>query len=76
MNNPKISVITTVYNVSEYIDKTIQSMLAQTFTDWEMVLVNDCTQDDSVEKIQKYDDSRLVLINNKENVGAGMARRV
>ena len=76
MNNPKISVITTVYNVSEYIDKTIQSMLAQTFTDWEMVLVNDCTQDDSVEKIQKYDDSRLVLINNKENVGAGMARQI
>jgi glycosyltransferase involved in cell wall biosynthesis len=76
MNNPKISVITTVYNVGEYIDKTIQSMLSQSFTDWEMVLVNDCTPDNSVEKIMQYNDSRLVLINNEVNVGAGKSRQV
>lgn len=76
MNNPKISVITTVYNVSQYIDKTIQSVVSQTFNDWEMILVNDCTQDDSVEKIQSYNDSRLVLINNSENIGAGKSRQV
>ena len=76
MNNPKISVITTVYNVGQYIDKTIQSMLGQTFNDWEMILVNDCTQDDSVDKIKQYDDSRLVLINNSENIGAGKSRQV
>ena len=76
MNNPKISVITTVYNVSQYIEKTIESMLSQSFKDWEMLLVNDCTPDDSVEKIMRYDDPRLVLINNKMNVGAGKARQV
>lgn len=76
MNNPKISVITTVYNVGEYIDKTIQSMISQSFKDWEMVLVNDCTKDDSVEKIKQYNDSRLVLINNVENIGAGKSRQV
>lgn len=76
MSNPKISVITTVYNVGQYIEKTIESMLSQSFKDWEMLLVNDCTQDDSVEKIMKYDDPRLVLINNEVNVGAGKARQV
>ena len=76
MSNPKISVITTVYNVGQYIEKTIESMLSQSFKDWEMLLVNDCTPDDSVEKIMRYDDPRLVLINNKMNVGAGKARQV
>lgn len=76
MNNPKISVITTVYNVASYIDKTIQSILNQTFQDWEMVLVNDCTQDDSIERILMYNDPRLVLVNNEENLGAGKSRQI
>lgn len=76
MNNPKISVITTVYNVASYIDKTIQSILNQTFQDWEMVFVNDCTQDDSVERILMYNDPRLVLVNNEENLGAGKSRQI
>ena len=76
MDNPKISIVTTVYNVASFIDKTIQSVLNQTLQDWELILVNDCTQDDSIERIKMYDDNRIVLINNETNLGAGKSRQV
>lgn len=74
--NKKISVITTVYNVGEYIDKTINSVLSQTFQDWELIVVNDCTEDDSIEKVQNFIDERIKIINNEVNVGAGKSRQV
>lgn len=74
--NIKISVITTVYNVSEYIEKTINSVLSQTFTDWELILVNDCSEDDSLDKIKQFNDNRIKLINNEVNIGAGKSRQV
>lgn len=72
----KISVITTVYNVGSYLNKAIDSVLCQTFEDWEMLLINDCSTDNSLEIIKSYDDSRLRLINNEVNVGAGVSRQI
>lgn len=73
----KISVISTVYNVEEYIDRCVSSILNQTLTDLEFIVVNDCTPDNSIEVIQKYtSDSRLRIINNPINLGAGKSRQV
>lgn len=74
--NKKISVITTVYNVGEYIENTINSVLSQTFQDWELIVVNDCTEDDSIEKVQNFIDERIKIINNEVNIGAGKSRQV
>ena len=72
----KCSVITTVWNVGEWLDKNIQSFLAQTLKDSELILVNDCSPDNSNDIIAKYNDSRIKVINNPTNVGAGVSRQI
>lgn len=73
-----ISIITTVYNSEKYIAETIESVLAQTYSDWEMIIVDDCSTDKSREIIRKFaeKDSRIHLIEFKENSGTGRARNI
>lgn len=75
MENVKISVIMPVYNVENYIGKCIDSLLAQTFTEWELIAVDDGTPDRSGEICDEYakKDSRITVIH-KENGGAPSAR--
>lgn len=72
----EISVITTVYNIEKYIGKCIESILNQTFTDFELILINDCSTDSSLDIIKHYmeKDNRIKLINNEINLGCGMCR--
>lgn len=72
----KVSIITPSYNCSEYISKTIESVLAQTLIDWELIIVDDCSCDNSVDIIKSYlaIDSRIKLIQLHENSGAAVAR--
>lgn len=69
----KISIIITAYNVKDYIEKAIESAINQTYKDIEIIVVNDCSTDNTKQLIEKYD---VKLINNKENVGAGLSRRI
>lgn len=65
-----ITIITTSYNYAEYISQTIESVLAQTFSDWELIIVDDASRDNSVEIIKKYcDDKRIKLICHDKNKG-------
>ena len=75
MNN-LVSIITPSYNSKRFIKETIDSVLAQTYQDWEMIIVDDKSQDNSVEYIKNLikDDHRIKLIELSENVGAAMAR--
>lgn len=69
----KVSQITTVYNVEEWLEKTIRSFLSQTLKDSELILVNDCSPDGCADIIAKYTDNpRIKIVNNEYNVGAGM----
>ena len=72
----KVSVITTVWNVEEWLDRNIQAFLNQTLKDSELILVNDCSPDNSAEIIAKYDNPRIKIVNNEVNVGAGMSRQI
>ena len=72
----KVSVITTVWNVAEWIEKNIQAFLNQTLKDSELILVNDCSPDNSLEIISKYNDPRIKVINNPENLGPGVSRQI
>lgn len=65
----KISVVMSVYNGEKYLAEAIDSILAQTYKDFEFIIVNDCSKDNSLEIIKKYSDSRIVLINNEKNLG-------
>lgn len=68
----KISVIIPVYNVENYIEKCIQSVLSQTLNDIEIIVVNDGTLDNSMKKIEKYRDKLIII--NQENQGLSAAR--
>jgi glycosyltransferase involved in cell wall biosynthesis len=55
----EISIITPSYNSSKYLNETIQSVLNQTFQDWEWLITDDCSTDNSVEILQNQSDSRI-----------------
>lgn len=66
-----ISIVITSYNYEKYLKDTINSVLSQTYTDWEMIVIDDASSDSSVEIIKKYqkEDSRIKLIENETNLG-------
>ena len=67
-----VSVITPVYNAEKYLAECIESVLAQTYENWEYIIVNNCSTDGSLEIIRRYADKhkRILLHNNKEFVSA------
>lgn len=72
----KVSVITPTYNSEKYIENTIKSVQSQTYSNWEMIVVDDCSGDGTckiVENISKS-DKRIKLIKQEQNKGAGAAR--
>lgn len=66
------------YNAAPYIIEAVESVLNQTFTDWELLIVDDCSTDDSVQLIEeRYDgEQRVSLISLEQNQGAGIARNI
>ena len=70
LKKPKFSVLMANYNNDKYAGEAIQSVLNQTFKDWELVIVDDCSTDNSVEVIKPYlKDERIRLLKNKTNRG-------
>jgi len=68
-SNPRISVIMSVYNGEKYLREAIDSILNQTFPDFEFIIVNDASTDSSLKIIQSYHDKRIRVIENEENIG-------
>lgn len=75
IETPKLSIILPVYNVEKYVAKCIESILDQTFTEFELIIVNDGSTDGSKDICEQYaaKDSRITLIN-QQNKGLGGAR--
>lgn len=65
----KISIVTASYNYQDYIKETIQSVLDQTYSDWELIIVDDCSTDNSVDVIKSFNDERIKLFINEKNLG-------
>jgi teichuronic acid biosynthesis glycosyltransferase TuaG len=76
MKNKLVSIITPLYNSEEYVKETIESALSQTYNDWEMIIVDDCSTDKGPGIVQEYaeKDSRISLIKLTKNSGAAVAR--
>lgn len=74
--SPLVSIITPNYNCVRFIAQTIESVLAQTYTNWEMLIVDDCSTDGSYEIALEYaqKDSRIKVFRNEKNTGAAVSR--
>jgi len=67
--NPTISVIMPVYNGEKFLQQAIDSILSQTFADFEFIIVNDGSTDDTKQILEKNDDKRIIIIDNESNLG-------
>jgi len=68
LENPKITVLMPVYNGEKYLRKAVDSILNQTFSDFEFLIINDGSSDDSVNIINSYSDPRIRLVHNEKNL--------
>lgn len=68
------SVIIPLYNKENYIEKTLKSVLNQNFTDFEIIIIDDCSTDNSLSKIIDYSDSRIRIIKKSKNSGLSATR--
>ena len=75
---PHVSVITPSYNSIRFIGETIVSVQNQSYENWEMIIIDDASTDESVTKIKEIieGDSRIRLVSLKENIGAAKARNI
>lgn len=70
----RFSIIISAYNIENYIERAINSVLSQDFTDYELIVVNDCSTDNTLEKIKQYNN--ISIINNEKNMGLGAVRNI
>ena len=69
-----ISIVVPVYNSEKFIEETVQCILGQTYQEWELIFVDDCSNDRSVSVIQGYRDPRMRLYQNSKNMGPAYTR--
>lgn len=69
---PLVTIVTPCYNAANFLPETIESVIAQTFTDWEMIVVDDFSTDNSVEIVKEYSrkDSRIKFLSTEHNTGS------
>lgn len=75
---PKVSIITPCYNSAKVLDKTFQAVTSQTFRDWEWLVVDDCSDDNTHAILQSWmkKDARIKVFQNEKNSGASPSRNL
>lgn len=80
MDNKLVSIITPMYKGAAFVGETIESVQAQSYRDWEMIIVDDCSPDNGagIAVVKRYaaQDARIILIESKENKGSSGARNI
>ena len=66
---PKVTVLLPVYNGERYLNEAIDSILHQTFKDFEFLIINDGSTDGSADIVRTYDDKRIIFVDNNDNIG-------
>lgn len=73
--NELVSIVMPSYNTAQYITDSIESVLSQTYTNWELIIVDDCSTDNTDEIIKRYlSDDRIRYLKNDRNSGAAVSR--
>ncbi len=75
--NPMVTVIIPAYNAAQYLPTAIKSVQQQTFSDWELLIINDGSTDDTIEVVRKYQETNYgIYLINQENQGVSRARNL
>ena len=74
MSSPRVSVVIPTYNRARLLPRAVGSVLAQTFEDWELIIVDDGSDDDTSDVIAGFGDARIRYIRHERNLGASAAR--
>ena len=70
----QFSVVIPLYNKEKYVEQTLKSVVGQTYQNFEVVIVNDCSTDNSVDVVKDIDDHRIKIIEHSENKGLSASR--
>ena len=73
---PKVTVVMPVYNGERFLGQAIESILGQTYSNFELFIVDDASTDGSVDIIRSYQDARIRLIQNASNRGPAYSRNI
>lgn len=74
MSNDLVSIIMPSYNCGRFVRETIESVLAQTYTHWELLFVDDCSTDETEAIVKSFGDPRIHFFKNEKNSGAAVSR--
>ena len=76
MSDKKVSIVCAAYNCSKYLTDTIQSVLDQSYKNWELIIVNDCSEDNTLKVAKAYaeKDDRIKVLSNRKNLGPAATR--
>lgn len=72
--NELVSVIMPSYNTADYIADSIKSVISQTYQNWELIIVDDCSTDNTDDIVSYFSDNRIKYMKNKKNMGAAATR--
>lgn len=76
MKSPRVTVLMPLYNGEKYVKKAIDSILNQTYKNFELLLIDDCSTDGTMEIVNRIVDDRIRIIHNKQNCGIAYSRNV
>jgi len=76
MNEPLVTVTTNLYNYERFIEDCVRSVLNQTYTNFEFIIVDDCSTDNSYKIIKNFKDKRIKIISLNKNRGIGYAKNI
>jgi glycosyltransferase involved in cell wall biosynthesis len=74
--SPRVSVVMPTYNKAQWLQQSIDSVIAQTLTDWELIIVDDGSTDETADILARYDDPRITIVTLPKNVGRARARNL
>ena len=72
--NKLVSIVMPNYNCEKFVEETIKSVINQTYSNWELLFVDDCSTDNSVAIVEGFNDSRIRILKNEKNSGAAVSR--
>jgi len=73
---PTVSIVIPTYNRAETVQRAIESVLRQTWRDFELLIVDDCSTDSTIGEVQRIDDTRIRIVSTEKNMGPSGARNV
>jgi len=69
MHKPRVSVVMSCYNAGGFLHQAVESILAQSYKDYEFIIIEDGSSDDTLSQIKSYTDSRIIILENEKNLG-------